>query len=143
MYLLFKSLHIISFVAWMAGLLYLPRLFVYHSEEKNNSYTYEKFLTMERRLLKFIMMPSMIATWVFGVSLYLINIENIAFSFWFSAKLFLVIALSAYHGYISVCRKKFMTNSNKSSPRFYRIINEVPTIILILIVFLAVFKPTL
>tara|TARA_B100000131_G_scaffold315507_1_gene354047 strand:+ start:308 stop:739 length:432 start_codon:yes stop_codon:yes gene_type:complete len=143
MYSLFKSLHIISFVAWMAGLLYLPRLFVYHSEEKNNSDTYKKFLVMERRLLKFIMMPAMIATWVFGVSLYLINIENIAFSFWFSTKFFLVIALSAYHGYLSVCRKKFMTNSNKNSPRFYRIINEVPTIILILIVFLVTFKPSL
>ena len=143
MYLLFKSLHIISFVAWMAGLLYLPRLFVYHSEEKNNSDTYKKFLVMERRLLKFIMMPAMIATWIFGVSLYLINIENIAFSFWFSTKFFLVIALSGYHGYLSVCRKKFMTNSNNNSPRFYRIINEVPTIILILIVFLVIFKPSL
>ena len=128
----------------MAGLLYLPRLFVYHCEEKNNSETYKKFLVMERRLLKFIMMPAMIATWIFGISLYLINIENIAFSFWFSIKFFLVIATIGISRIIfPVCRKKFMTNSNKNSPRFYRIINEVPTIILILIVFLVTFKPSL
>ncbi|MBV68791.1 MAG: TIGR00701 family protein [Pelagibacterales bacterium] len=143
MYLLFKSLHIISFVAWMAGLLYLPRLFVYHCEEKYNSKSYEKFLLMEKRLLKFIMLPSMVSTWIFGVSLYLINLDALAFSLWFSIKLFLVIILSAYHGYLSICRKKFISNSNRNSAKFYKIINEVPTVILVLVVFLAIFKPSL
>ena len=141
MYLLFKSLHIISFVAWMAGLLYLPRLFVYHCEEKYNTRTYDKFLLMEKRLLKFIMTPSMIGTWFFGISLYLINIDALAFSLWFSIKFILVIVLSGYQGYLSICRKKFMSNTNRNSPKFYRIINEVPTIILILVVFLVVFRP--
>ena len=142
MYLLFKSLHIISFVAWMAGLLYLPRLFVYHCEEKYNTRTYNKFLLMEKRLLKFIMTPSMIGTWFFGISLYLINIDALAFSLWFSIKFILVIVLSGYQGYLTICRKKFMSNTNRNSPKFYRIINEVPTIILILVVFLVVFKPS-
>ena len=141
MYLLFKSLHIISFVAWMAGLLYLPRLFVYHCDEKYNSRTYKKFLLMELRLLKFIMNPSMIATWFFGILLYLMNIDALSHSLWFSLKFFLVILLSAYHGYLSICRKKFVSNSNKNSPRFYKFLNEVPTVILILIVFLVTFKP--
>ena len=141
MYLLFKSLHIISFVAWMAGLLYLPRLYVYHCEEKYNTKTYNKFLLMEKRLLKFIMTPSMIGTWFFGISLYLINIDALAFSLWFSIKFILVVILSGYQGYLSICRKKFMSNTNRNSPKFYRIINEVPTIILILVVFLVVFRP--
>ena len=141
MYLLFKSLHIISFVAWMAGLLYLPRLFVYHCEEKYNTRTYNKFLLMEKRLLKFIMTPSMIGTWFFGILLYLINIDALAFSLWFSIKFILVIVLSGYQGYLSICRKKFMSNTNKNSSKFYRLINEVPTIILIFVVFLVVFKP--
>ena len=142
MYLLFKSLHIISFVAWMAGLLYLPRLFVYHCEEKYNSRTYNKFLLMERRLLKFIMNPSMVFTWIFGICLFLLNIDALAFSLWFSLKFILVIILSAYHGYLSVCRKKFVLNSNKKSSKFYKFINEIPTVILILIVFIVIYKPS-
>ena len=142
MYLLFKSLHIISFVAWMAGLLYLPRLFVYHCEEKYNTKTYNTFLLMEKRLLRFIMTPAMIGTWFFGISLFLINIDALAFSLWFPVKFILVIILSAYQGYLSICRKKFISNTNKNSPKFYKIINEVPTIILILVVLLAVFKPS-
>ena len=143
MYLLFKSLHIISFVSWMAGLLYLPRLFAYHCEEKYNSKTYKKFCLMEKRLLKFIMTPAMVATWIFGVSLYVINIDALAFSSWFIIKFFLVIVLSAFQGYLSVCRKNFISNSNKHSSKFYRSINEVPTVILILIVLLVVFKPAI
>ncbi len=142
MYLLFKSLHIISFVAWMAGLLYLPRLFVYHCGEEYNTKSYNKFLLMEERLLKFIMTPAMIGTWFFGISLFLINIDALAFSLWFSIKFILVIVLSGYQGYLSICRKRFMSNTNKNSPKFYRVINEVPTIILILVVFLVVFKPS-
>ena len=142
MYLLFKSLHIISFVAWMAGLLYLPRGFVYDCEEKYNTKTYNTFLLMEKRLLRFIMTPAMIGTWFFGISLFLINIDALAFSLWFPVKFILVIILSAYQGYLSICRKKFISNTNKNSPKFYKIINEVPTIILILVVLLAVFKPS-
>ena len=143
MYLLIKSLHIISFVSWMAGLLYLPRLYAYHCEEKNNSKTYKKFCLMEKRLLKFIMTPAMVATWIFGISLYLINFEALFLSIWFVIKLFLVLALSAFHGYLSICRKKFISYSNSASAKYYRAINEIPTIILVLVVFLVVFKPTL
>ena len=142
MYLLFKSLHILSFVAWMAGLLYLPRLFVYHCEEKYNTKTYNTFILMEKRLLKFIMNPAMLATWIFGISLYFINIDALAFSLWFNIKLFLVTLLSAFQGYLSICRKKFILNTNEKSAKFYRLINEIPTVILIIIVFLAIFKPT-
>ena len=143
MYLLLKSLHIISFVAWMAGLLYLPRLFVYHCGEKYDSNIYKKFLLMEKRLLKFIMTPALIATWFFGVCLYVINIDAIAHSLWFLIKFILVILLSGYHVYLSVCIKKFALNSNKKSSKFYKVINEVPTVILIVVVFLVVFKPNL
>ena len=143
MYLLFKSLHIISLVSWMAGLLYLPRLFAYHSEEKYNSKTYQKFCLMEKRLLKFIMTPAMISTWLFGISLYLINLEALFLSLWFMIKFFLVIVLSAFHGYLSICRKRFISNSNECSSKYYRVINEIPTIILILVVLLVVFKPSL
>jgi putative membrane protein len=127
----------------MAGLLYLPRLFAYHCEEKYNSKTYEKFCLMEKRLLKFIMTPAMIATWIFGISLYIINLEVLAFSVWLITKFLLVILLSAFHGYLSICRKGFASNSNKHSSKYYRVINEVPTVILILIVLLVVFKPSL
>ena len=140
MYLLFKSLHIISFVAWMAGLLYLPRLFVYHCEEKFNSNTYKKFELMEKRLLKFIMNPAMILTWFFGVAM-LFNSITIVFTLWFLLKLILVMMLSAFHGFLSVCRKNFVNNSNTKSAKFYRLINEIPTVLLILIVFLVVFQP--
>lgn len=142
MYLLFKSLHIISFVAWMAGLLYLPRLFVYHAEEKVNSKTYNKFIIMEYRLLKFIMNPAMIFTWIFGILLVSYDINSVVFTLWFSLKFFLVIALSAFHGYLSKCRKYFSYKNNQKSARFYKVINEIPTVILILVVFLVVFKPS-
>ena len=142
MYLLFKSLHIISFVAWMAGLLYLPRLFVYHAEEKVNSKTYNKFIIMEYRLLKFIMNPAMIFTWIFGILLVSYDINSVVFTLWFSLKFFLVVALSAFHGYLSKCRKYFSYKNNQKSARFYKVINEIPTVILILVVFLVVFKPS-
>ena len=142
MYLLFKSLHIISFVAWMAGLLYLPRLFVYHAEENVNSKTYNKFIIMEYRLLKFIMNPAMIFTWIFGILLLSYDINSVVFTLWFSLKFFLVIALSAFHGYLSKCRKYFSYKNNQKSAKFYKVINEIPTVILILVVFLVVFKPS-
>ena len=142
MYLFLKSFHIISFVAWMAGLLYLPRLFVYHSEERFNSKIYKKFLLMEKKLLKFIMNPAMISTWIFGLALAAYNMNSATFSLWFFLKFILVIILSGFHGFLAVCRKKFINNSNKKTAHFFRVINEIPTIILILIVFLVVFKPT-
>ena len=143
MYLFLKSAHIISFVAWMAGLLYLPRLFVYHSEENFNTKTYKKFSLMEKRLLKLIMNPAMISTWIFGIALAIYNLNSYIFSLWFVLKLILVIFLSAFHGFLSVCRKNFINNSNTKSTLFFRIINEIPTVILIFVVFLVVFKPTL
>ena len=143
MYLLFKSLHIISFVAWMAGLLYLPRLFVYHADERVNSKTYNKFIIMEYRLLKFIMNPAMILTWVFGLLLVSYDINSVVFTLWFSLKFFLVLVLSAFHGYLSKCRKYFSYKINKNSAKFYKFINEIPSVILILIVLLVVYKPSL
>ncbi len=142
MYLLFKSLHIISFVAWMSGLLYLPRLFVYHAEEKVNSKTYDRFIIMEYRLLKFIMNPAMIFTWIFGLILVSYDINSIITSLWFTLKFLLVLVLSAFHGYLSKCRKHFSYKSNRNSAKFYRFINEIPTVILILIVLLVVYKPS-
>ncbi len=142
MYLFLKSFHIISFVAWMAGLLYLPRLFVYHSEESFNSEIYKKFLLMEKRLLIFIMNPAMISTWIFGLALAAYNFNSSTLSLWFFLKFILVIILSGFHGFLAVCRKNFVNNSNIKSAHFYRIINEVPTIILIVVVFLVVFKPS-
>ena len=115
MYLLFKSLHIISFVAWMSGLLYLPRLFVYHAEEKVNSKTYDRFIIMEYRLLKFIMNPAMIFTWIFGLILVSYDINSIITSLWFTLKFLLVLVLSAFHGYLSKCRKHFSYKSNRNS----------------------------
>ena len=143
MYLFFKSLHIISFVAWMAGLLYLPRLFVYHSEETENKKIYKKFLIMEYRLLKFIMNPAMISTWIFGLLMTVYNADIFLQSFWFALKLLLTLILSAFHAYLAICRKNFVNNINNKSPKFFRLINEVPTVILILVVFLVVFKPSI
>ena len=124
----------------MAGLLYLPRLFVYHSEEKRDSYIYERFCLMEYRLLRFIMNPAMVATWIFGLLLTLYD-ESLIFSLWFIMKLILVLLLSGFHGFLSVCRKNFFNKNNHKNSRYFRIINEFPTIILIAVVFLVVFKP--
>ena len=140
-YLLFKSLHLISVVSWMAGLLYLPRIFVYHVENKGSLETCEIFKVMERRLYNYIMMPAMMLSWIFGLLL----IGSIGFdqmtNKWLQIKLFLVIVLTVYHFFLGVCLKKFSLDLNTYSSRFYRIFNEVPTILLILIVFIVVFKP--
>ena len=136
-----KILHIFFMISAFAGIFYLPRLFVYHSEESIDSNTYKKFILMEKRLLKFIMNPAMISTWLFGLALVLYNKEAFIFTLWFLLKFLLVLILSAYHGFLSICRKNFLNKSNKRSSYFFRVINEVPTIVLILIVFLAVFKP--
>ena len=143
-YLLFKSIHLIAVISWMAGLLYLPRIFVYHSEAiKNNKSEdlMETFKVMERRLLVYIMNPAMIVSWIFGVLLiHTIGMENFS-SLWLQLKLFFVVILTIYHFFLFQCLRKFAENNNSFSPKFYRIINEIPTVLLILIVIIVVFKP--
>ena len=136
-----KAFHVISIIAWMAGLLYLPRLFVYHAMSKPGSEQSETFKVMERRLLRYITTPAMIASWVFGLALVLFGVINWAHDGWFHAKLILVLALSAYHGLLAVWTKDFALDRNMRSARFYRIANEIPTILMIFIVILAVVRP--
>ncbi len=139
-YLIFKSLHLIAVISWMAGLLYLPRIFVYHSETTSNEVK-ETFKTMEKRLFIYIMNPAMILSWLFGfILLHSIGIESLK-EFWLITKLILTLSLTFYHFFLFNCLKKFSINNNERSPKFFRIINEVPTVLLIAIIFLVVFKP--
>ena len=138
-YLFIKAIHIISFTAWMAAMFYLPRIFVYHSEKKIHISTYKKFLIMEKKLINIIMTPAMLATWLLGFALILIN-NNI--EFWVLIKIFFVILMSACHGFFVKCYKNFYNKKNKYNHKFFRIINEVPTFLLVVIVFLVVFKPS-
>ena len=138
-YLFIKAVHIISFTAWMAGMFYLPRIFVYHSEKKLEKSTYNKFLIMERKLIKIIMTPALLATWLLGFVLIIIN-NNI--EFWILIKIFFVFLMSACHGFFIKCYKDFYNKKNKYNHRFFRVINEVPTLLLVIIVFLVVFKPS-
>ena len=140
-YLLFKSLHLIAVISWMVGLLYLPRIFVYHVENSEKKEATEIFEIMERRLYFYIMRPAMIATWLFGVILIYINGLDIFSQLWMNIKLALVIFLTIYHEYLGICLKSFKLKTNTKTPKFFRIINEVPTIILIFIIFIVVFKP--
>ena len=140
-YLLFKSLHLIAVISWMVGLLYLPRIFVYHVENSEKKEATEIFEIMERRLYFYIMRPAMIATWLFGVILIYINGLDIFAQLWMHIKLALVIFLTIYHEYLGICLKSFKLKTNTKTPKFFRIINEVPTIILIFIIFIVVFKP--
>ena len=140
-YLLFKSLHLIAVVSWMAGLLYLPRIFVYHVENKDKKIITDVFEVMERRLFIYIMRPAMILTWIFGLILIHLNGIEILSQFWMQIKIVLVILLSAYNDYLGKCLISLKNNSNTRSSKFFRIINEVPTITLIFIVFLVIFKP--
>ncbi|WP_440680100.1 protoporphyrinogen oxidase HemJ [Candidatus Pelagibacter sp. HIMB1517] len=137
MYEWIKVLHIISFVAWFAGLFYLPRLYVYHAENADHDHTRKTLETMEYKLLKFIMNPAMIATWIFGVAL----IHYAGSAGWLHAKITLVVILSAFHMYLGVIRKKLINEPSKYSSKYFRYINEVPTVLLILIVILVVVKP--
>ena len=143
-YLLFKSIHLIAVISWMAGLLYLPRIFVYHSEAVQNNKSedlMETFKVMERRLLVYIMNPAMIVSWIFGVLLFhTIGMDNFG-SIWLQLKLAFVIILTIYHFFLFQCLRKFAENRNTYSSKFYRIINEIPTILLISIVLVVVFKP--
>ena len=143
-YLLFKSIHLIAVISWMAGLLYLPRIFVYHSEAVKNNKSedlMETFKVMERRLFVYIMNPAMIVSWIFGVLLiHTIGMDNFG-STWLQLKLVFVIILTIYHFFLFQCLRKFAENRNTYSSKFYRIINEIPTVLLIIIVLVVVFKP--
>jgi putative membrane protein len=139
LYLWLKSLHIIAMIAWMAGMLYLPRLFVYHCEAEPGSAQSETFKVMERRLLKAIMLPAMIATWIFG--LWLAWEAGFFRSGWLHAKLALVLAMSGIHGWLSRLSRDFANDQNRHTQKFYRYLNEVPTVLMILIVLLVVLKP--
>ena len=140
-YLLFKSLHLIAVISWMAGLLYLPRIFVYHVENLKNENTSSVFKTMERKLYFYIMTPAMILTWVFGLILISFLGPEVLSATWIKLKLLLVILLTLYHFYLSKLLSDFNLDQNTKSSKFFRIINEVPTILLIFIVFIVVFKP--
>ena len=143
-YLLFKSIHLIAVISWMAGLLYLPRIFVYHSEAVQNNKSedlIETFKVMERRLLVYIMNPAMIVSWIFGALLiYSIGMDNFG-SVWLQLKLVFVVILTLYHFFLFQCLRKFDENNNSHTPKFYRIINEIPTVLLIGIILVVVFKP--
>ena len=135
-----KAFHIIAMIAWMAGILYLPRLFVYHTEAESGSTQSETFKVMERRLLKAITIPAMIATWLFGLILAYYVVDWSAAG-WFHLKLVLVIAMSGFTGFLGRWTREFAEDRNTHSQRFYRIANEVPTLLMIAIVILAVVKP--
>jgi|TARA_Y100000996_G_scaffold413557_1_gene402072 TIGR00701 family protein len=140
-YLLFKSLHLIAVISWMAGLLYLPRIFVYHSENQKNEDQNKTFKIMERKLYFYIMNPAMILSWIFGfLLLHSIGLNSLK-EFWLATKIILVISLTLYHMFLFICIRRFNENQNQYSPKFFRIINEVPTILLIAIIFIVVFKP--
>ena len=140
-YLLFKSLHLIAVISWMAGLLYLPRIFVYHSENMKTKEICAVFKTMERKLFNYIMMPAMILSWLFGLILIsIIGFENLG-SKWLQIKLILVVFLTLYHFYLGTILSNFKNDISNKTSKFYRWLNEVPTIILIFVVFIVVFKP--
>ena len=140
-YLLYKSLHLIAVISWMAGLLYLPRIFVYHVENLKDKNTSLVFKTMERKLYFYIMTPAMILTWLFGLILISSLGLGVLSATWIKLKLLLVILLTLYHFYLSKLLGDFRVDRNTKSSKFFRIINEAPTILLILIVFIVVFKP--
>ncbi len=136
-----KAFHVIAIIAWMAGLLYLPRLFVYHAASRPGSEQSETFKVMERRLLRYIATPAMIASWVLGLWLAFSGVIDWSRGGWFLAKLILVLALSAFHGLLAVWTKDFTLDRNTRSARFFRIANEIPTILMIFIVILVVVRP--
>jgi putative membrane protein len=140
-YLFFKSLHLIAVISWMAGLLYLPRIFVYHSENMNREEVCTVFKTMERKLYNYIMMPAMILSWLFGLILVSqVGFETIGMK-WLQIKLTLVTLLSIYHFYLGSLLSNFNKDNNTKSSKFFRWLNEFPTLLLIIIVFVVIFKP--
>ena len=140
LYLFFKSIHLIAVISWMAGLLYLPRIFVYHSEANHDSQK-EVFKIMERKLYNYIMMPAMLLSWIFGLAL----IHSIGFSsfseLWMQIKIILVEILTFYHFSLGKYLNDFALDSNQKTSKFFRIYNEIPTIILIVVIFVVIFKP--
>ena len=140
-YLTYKALHLIAVISWMAGLLYLPRIFVYHTENQSDKNISNVFKTMERKLYFYIMTPAMLISWIFGILL----IGSIGFdqlsTYWLKIKLILVVLLTLYHFYLGNFLNKFKMDLNTKSSKFFRFFNEVPTILLILIIFIVVFKP--
>ena len=140
-YLLLKSLHLIAVISWMAGLLYLPRIFVYHTENNSEEKVSEVFKIMERKLYFYIMSPAMVLSWLFGLLL----IHSIGFQqlgqTWMLLKLLFVVILTLYHFYLGKLLSQFKADNNRHSHKFYRYINEIPTILLILIIFVVIFKP--
>ena len=141
LYLLFKSLHLIAVISWMAGLLYLPRIFVYHSENAKKKEITEVFKVMERRLFNYIMMPAMILTWIFGILL-IGNLGGLIFSeLWMQIKIIAVVILTYYHFTLGKYLNDFALENNQKTSKFFRIYNEIPTLILIVVIFVVVFKP--
>ena len=141
LYLLFKSLHLIAVVSWMAGLLYLPRIFVYHVENIEKKESIEIFKVMEKKLYFYIMYPAMVLSWIFGLILiFIIGFPSLSF-LWLKLKLLFVVLLTIYHFYLGKCLNKLKVDTNNTTSKFFRIINELPTILLILIVFIVIFKP--
>ena len=140
-YLLFKSLHLILVISWMAGLLYLPRIFVYHAQNNSEPIISEVFKVMEKKLFFYIMTPAMILSWLFGLLLiHEIGFEQLGQT-WMILKLVFVILLTIYHFYLGSILNQFKMNLNQRSHKFFRYINEIPTILLILIIFVVIFKP--
>ena len=140
LYLLFKSFHLISVISWMAGLLYLPRIFVYHSEANHESQK-EVFKTMEKKLYNYIMMPAMLLSWVFGVLLIHYLGFSVFLELWMQIKIIAVVILTYYHFTLGKFLNDFAVDNNKKTSKFFRIYNEIPTIMLILVIFIVIFKP--
>ena len=140
-YLLLKSLHLIAVISWMAGLLYLPRIFVYHVENYEKKEATNIFEIMEKRLYNYIMRPAMLFSWIFGIILIYLNGLDVLLNLWMQIKLALIIILSGYHEYLGKCIISLKNRTNTKTAKFFRYINEVPTILLILIVFIVIIKP--
>ena len=141
-YALIKALHLISVIAWMAGLLYLPRLYVYHAENVEEPILVGTFKIMERRLMLYIMNPAMIASFVFGIWM-IVLVPELLEEGWMQAKIFLLVAMTGFHGALARWRRFFANDENSLTPKFYRLMNEVPTILMILIVILTIVKPSM
>ena len=140
LYLLFKSLHLIAVISWMAGLLYLPRIFVYHSEAEDNSQK-TVFKIMERKLYNYIMMPAMMLSWLFGILLIHSLNFSVFYELWMQIKTIAVIILTYYHFTLGKYLNDFAIDNNQKTSKFFRIYNEIPTVILIVVIFVAIFKP--
>ncbi len=140
LYLFFKSLHLIAVISWMAGLLYLPRIFVYHSEADHDSQR-KIFKTMERKLYNYIMMPAMLISWLFGILLIQSLGFDVLFELWMQIKTVAVVILTYYHFTLGKYLNDFAKDNNQKTSKFFRIYNEIPTIILIVVIFVVIFKP--